>query len=189
MHIGVRKMKNNIWIIFYLFILFLIIFFEYQKKTIATQVISNYNYEIKENNELDKLLLEYTKQLDENISIDKLWNIVLPKAKVEKKEKKVDKIEGSSVEVTLKDKTICIAKKCFKFLGIFLDKSYASSFYIKDNKNKVQTFIDGEILNSTIKIKKIEKNSIVFNDINSTREWSIKLFDINSSKYKPKEFR
>ena len=137
---------------------------------------------------MDLFLSNSIKPLDSNFSINKLWKIFIPKPKIIKKEEVVDINKTKPIEVTLEKKTLCIEKKCFRLLGIFLDKQYASSFYVKDAKTKVQTFHVGEKINSSIKITNIDKNSVVFKDINSSREWRIKMFDINSSKYKPKEF-
>jgi hypothetical protein len=189
MVIGVKKMKTNIWILLYLFLLLLIVAVEYQESDIPPQRISNHKYEIKENKALEGLFLEYIEPLDSNISLNKLWKILPPKVKKVKKIVVKDKNKTKRLKVTLKEKTICIEKKCFRLLGIFLDKQYASSFYVKDAKEKVQTFKVGERLSQGVQINKIEKNTIVFNEMNTTREWHIKLFDINSSKYKPKEFK
>ena len=188
MLIGVRKMKNSIWIVLYLLLLLLIVIFEYKKNDNTLQLLSVHRYDVKDNKALESLFLEYLEPLDENISINKLWKILPPKPKKITTKFLKDKNITKLTEVTLKEKTICIEKKCFRLLGLFLEKRYFSSFYVKDDKEKVQTFSVGKFLNSTIKIKNIQKNSILFKDINSTREWSLKLFDINSSKYKPKGF-
>jgi len=188
MPIGVRKMKNSIWIVLYLLLLFLIVFFEYQKSNNDLQTLSIHKYDIKDNKALDSLFLDYTEPLEENISINKLWKLLSPKPKKVREKVLKDINITKPIEVVLKEKTICIEKKCFRLLGLFFEKVYSSSFYVKEDKEKVQTFRIGEFLNSTIKIKNIKKNSILFKDVNSTREWSIKLFDVNSSKYKPKEF-
>jgi len=185
---GVRKMKNSIWIVLYLLLLLLIVVFEYKKSDNTSQLLFAHQYDIKENKALDSLFLEYLEPLEENISINKIWKILPPKPKKVKEELLEDTNITKLVEVMLKDKTICIEKKCFRLLGLFLEKEYSSSFYVKEDKEKVQTFSIGKFLNSTIEIKNIQKNSILFKDINSTREWSMKLFDINSSKYRPKEF-
>ena len=132
---------------------------------------------------------EYTKPLSLTSVTDKQWGI-LPKKVNKKINKKVDLVKKiSKVLVILKNKTLCIEKECFKLLGIFQrgHHDYAS-FYNKNSKKTVKDFLAGEIINRSIKIKSIVKKSIVFSDINSTREWSINLFDVNSSKYKPKEF-
>ena len=188
MHTGVKRMKNSLWIFLYVLLLVSIVFFEYQKKDENSKAILNHKYEVKNNKELDLFLFDYTKPLDNNFTINEQWGIVPPKEKKVKKEEIQDINKSKPIEVILKEKTLCIEKKCFKLLGIFLEKRYSSSFYIEEAKNKVQTFKVGEILALTIKIKSIRKNRIIFKDINSTNEWTIKMFDINSSKYKPKEF-
>jgi len=147
------------------------------------------HYKIEENKVLDSLIGEYTRPLSLISVTDKQWGI-LPKKVNKKIDKKVDLVKKvSKVLVTLKNKRLCIEKKCFKLLGIFEkgNKHYAS-FYNKNSKKRVEEFLAGEIISCSIKIKSIVQKTIVFSDINSTREWSINLFDVNSSKYKPKEF-
>ena len=188
MPIGVKMIRNSFLITLYILLLMLIVFFEYQKNNTFSKKIIVQKYEITDNRALDIFLLEHLDSLDSHIMINKLWKIIPPKVKIKTiKNREINKTK--IVEVTLNNKTICIEKKCFKLLGIFLDRSYSSSFYIKEAKKKIQTFKVEEILASTIKIKTINRNNIVFEDRNSTREWIIKLLDINVSKYKPKEFK
>ena len=182
-------MKNSIWILLYVALLLLIVFFEFKKtEDSSTSVVMNH-YKIEENKVLDSVIGEYTKPLSLTSVTDKQWGIVPKKVKKVKKEENLTK-EVPEVLVTLTKKTLCIEKECFKLLGIFArGKQHYASFYNKNSKKTVQEFLVGETIHSSIKIKTIMKKSIVFSDINSTREWKINLFDVNSSKYKPKEFK
>ena len=181
-------MKNSIWIFLYVALLLLIAFFEFSKTDNKSGSLPLNHYKIEENKVLDGLIEEYTKPLSLTSVSDKQWGIVPKKVKKVKKEENLTK-ETPKVLVTLTKQTLCIEKECFKLLGIFArGKQHYASFYHKESKKPVQEFLAGERINRSIKIKTIMKKSIVFADINSTREWNINLFDVNSSKYKPKEF-
>jgi hypothetical protein len=187
MLLGVEKMKNNKILFLYFIILLLIVFFEYKNQNTFLEENYIHNYEIKDNKELDKVIFSYIKKLDDNFTINILWKIKSSLVKkIKKKKKIVDKVK--SIEVKLKNKTLCIESQCFKLLGIFLDKKYYASFYIQGIKNRLKTFKEGDEMNLSIKIQTIDANRIIFKDEKSRREWKIQLFDINSSKYKPKEF-
>lgn len=182
-------MKNSMWILLYVTFLIAIVFFEYKKTDKITSDISANKYKIVENKRLDSYILEYIQPLSLTSVSDKQWGILPPK-KVKKEEnltKENNKIK--LVTVTLKEKTLCIEKECFKLLGIFQkEQQHYASFYNKNSKEKVKEFLVGKIINRSIKIKSIMKKSVTFKDVNSTREWQMKLFDVNSSKYKPKDF-
>lgn len=180
-------MKSKIWILLYVLLLLLLFFFEFQTKTYVSQKSTRYAYEIEQNSNLEKLVQVYTQPLEGNEVTNQQWGISFKKVK--KTPKVVEANKTKLTEVTLKEKTLCIEKECFKLLGIFYqDQAYYASFYNKNLKEKIQVFWVGEILSSGIKIKNIFKKNVFFEDINSTREWKMRLFDINSSKYKPKEF-
>ena len=181
-------MRSKLWILLYLLVLILIVFFEFQTTQKSSKLNEHRRYAIEENMALNRHIDEYGARVEQNISMRKLWGIKPKKVEKPKEEKKVDENVTKAVAVTLKKKILCIEKNCFRLLGIFVDKEVYATFYNKEKKIKVETFKVNDILDLSIKIGKIEKNSILFSDINSTREWNIKLFDINSSKYKPKEF-
>ncbi|CAA6819596.1 MAG: Unknown protein [uncultured Sulfurovum sp.] len=151
------------------------------------QVSSLYEYDTQKNSMLDKLMEGYTQPLETDSVANQAWGIVVKKVK---KEAKVKELKTKKlIEVTLKEKTLCIEKACFRLLGIFSKNGYPyASFYNKDSKEKVQVLVLDQMMHSSIKIKDIMKKKIVFSDVNSTREWSMQLFDVNSSKYKPKDF-
>ncbi|SFV71413.1 hypothetical protein MNB_SV-13-1306 [hydrothermal vent metagenome] len=182
-------MRNSIWIFLYIALLVLIVFFEFNQTKKSNNSLALNSYKIEENKALDKIFLEYIEPLDKNSVSNKQWGIVIKK-KILKKEKNITKTkEVKKVLVTLKGTTLCIEKECFKLLGIFSNHNlnYAS-FYNKKSKKKIKTFRVGDILGSTVKIETIVKKKVIFKDINSSRVWHMKLFDVNSSKYRPKEF-
>jgi len=182
--------KNSLLILFYLLLLGYLAFIEFEKPSINNSFsFSNNEFNLEKNS---TTLSMWTKKYnDKNSTINRIWAIQEVKKKPKKVEKKVEK-KITLVEVTqdTKNKTICIAKKCFKLVGIFSDAQgrYGASLYNAKTKPSLKNFYRKDKVDLTIMIKKIMHDSIVFKDLNSTREWSIKLFDINSSKYKPKDF-
>ena len=182
-------MKNSLWVLLYLLLLILIVFFEYKKSDTKPLNSSIYNYKIKENKALEELFLSYTNSSNIDFDIDSQWGIAKKKKKIAEKKTTKESNVTKQVKVTLKEKTLCIEQDCFKLLGLFQkEKQHYASFYNKNSKKKVEVFSEGEVLKASVQIKNIKNNYIIFSDINSTREWSIHLFDVNSSKYKPKEF-
>jgi len=178
-------MKSSVWIFLYVLLLLLLLFLEFQTKEYASQSSTFDAYETETNSKLDKLIETYTQALDINGVSNQQWGIVFKKVKNEVKELNTTKL----TEVTLKDKTICIEETCFRLLGVFREtQEYRVSFYEAKANEKIKEFSKGEIMRESIRIKTIRHHEVVFSEINSTREWSLKLFDINSSKYRPKDF-
>ncbi len=183
-------MKNRTWVLLYVLVLVLIVFFEYKKDDTTLTQNANMHYKLEKNQELDSFLLSYVKIVENNITLNKLWKIVPKKVKVKPKVEDNKTKEIQLIEVTLKNKTLCIEKECFRLLGIFQKSKHKyASFYNEKSKERVKEYLVGESLYASIKIKSIVKKRVVFSDTNSTREWNINLFDVNSSKYKPKEFK
>ncbi|MEA2047502.1 MAG: hypothetical protein U9O64_03545 [Campylobacterota bacterium] len=185
-------MNNNIWILLYVTLLIAVVFFEYKNSNNEIAGTATHKYKIEQNKDLDSLISGYISALDLASIDDKQWGILPKKVKKVKKEENLIKENNTIqlVEVTLKEKTLCIEQECFKLLGFFQkeQQDYAS-FYNEKSKEKVQSYLVGNIIDRSIQIKSIMKKSIVFSDVNSTREWNINLFDVNSSKYKPKDFK
>ena len=181
--------KNSLLIVLYLLLLGYFAFIEFKEPFIKPLTFSNKGFSSDINN--SNLYLWTRKYNNTNSTINRIWGI----KEVKKKPKKIEKIIEKKItllEVTqdTKSKTLCIAKKCFKLIGIFMDTQgrYSASLYNAETKPSLKNFYRKDKVDLTIMIKKIMHDSIIFKDINSTREWSIKLFDINSSKYKPKDF-
>jgi len=181
--------KNSLLILSYFLLLSYLAFVEFKEPSIDSFSLFNNELSLEENSRNFSMWTQ--KYNDKNSSINRIWAIKELKKKPKKIEKKIKK-KITLVEVTQdkKSKTLCIATKCFKLVGIFSDSKgrYCASLYNSKTKPSLKNFYRNDKVDLTIMIKKIIHDSIVFEDINSTREWSIKLFDINSSKYKPKDF-
>jgi len=95
---------------------------------------------------------------------------------------KVEKKKGSNV--------LCITSSCYRLLGIYYnDKNASITLYNKDLKNKIKAYTIHDIVQENIIINDITSREVVLKDINSTREWHFEIFDVNTTKYKPKEIQ
>lgn len=180
------------WIPLYVTFLVAVVFFEYTNNNSEMAQSATHKYKIEHNKDLDGFISGYIRPLDLTAIDDTQWGIFPKKVKKVKKEENLSKENNTiqPVKVTLKEKTLCIEKACFRLLGLFQkEQQEYASFYNENSKEKVKAFLVGDIIDSSIQIQSIMKKSIVFSDINSTREWHINLFDVNSSKYKPKDFK
>lgn len=180
-------MKNRLFILLYLLLLLFIFWFEFHKKEYNMTRLSGYEYDKQNTLMLDKVIQEYLQPLDNDLVSNKAWGIVFKK--IEKQPMVNDENKTKQVEVVLKEKTLCIQKRCFRLLGIFSENGrHHATFYDAKAREKLKKFSTGEIMKESIYIKKVSENRVMFSEMNSTREWKIKQFDVNGSKYKPKEF-
>ena len=180
-------MKSKLWILLYVLVLVIMIVKEYQQDDYEVDMLSHRDYSIEENRALDALLLDYVKPLELTLNNNEKWGIVFKKVKEVPKLK--DEKKTKLVEVTLKEKTLCIEKECFRLLGVFSEQgSYQASFFNEKAKEKLKRFSKGEVMQERIFVKEIRHNEVSLAELDSIRQWNIKLFDINSSQYKPKEF-
>ncbi|HIP13645.1 MAG TPA: hypothetical protein EYG73_13135 [Arcobacter sp.] len=178
-------MRNSVWILLYVTLLIAVVYFEYKNSNKITSDSSVHKYKIEQNKRLDTYVLEYIKSLSLTSVSDKQWGIVFNKVKKEENN------ETKRLTVIVKDKTLCIEEKCFRLIGLVFDdkKKYQVSLFNKNLKNKIKLFRVNETVVSTVCIKKITQRMVSFVDKNSSRTWKIKLFDINTSKYKPKDIK
>jgi len=176
-------MKINIWTFFYVVILVLILFFEYKKNDYSVEESSLHNYTIEENKALKNLFMNYLNPLNTNVVNSTEWGI-----KAQRVKEKAPKIILDLVEVKPKAKTICIKNSCYKFLGIIKNKNRLSlSLFNINQKPMIQEFYKFDTIENRIKIMDIQNYTITIKELNSSQKWELKMFDINVSKYKPKE--
>jgi len=92
----------------------------------------------------------------------------------------------AGVEITIKDRGFCINQECYKILSIMdvNNVSHISLFSLSDKKN-IYLNTNTELVKN-IKFK-VKDNVITLIDMNSSKEFKIDYFDVNLSKYKPKE--
>ena len=139
--------------------------------------------------ELDtKKFQAYTKIFDINKSFGYIWGIKDEVKKISQDINKTKTTAYKELKVEQKNNQLCIEKECFRLLGFFVKKEKLYiSFYNKNIKHKIASYTLGECLYKTICIKEIKNTNVVIEDDNTSRSWKFKLFDVNITKYKPKD--
>lgn len=83
---------------------------------------------------------------------------------------------------------LCISASCFRLLGIYHKGANLSiTLYNKDLKEKIKAYSASDTLQDGIVVDTIHMHEVILKDVNSSREWHFKIFDVNQTKYKPKE--
>ena len=178
-------MKNKIYYVLYgvaslVVILLAYNFYGQSKRAVLDKTIKS----------LDKSMIKmYQEQFDINKSFGYIWGIKEKKIKNDINKTVILKNTNSTLtSIFQKGNKICIAKNCYRFLGIYYKgKTPYVSFYSKKFKKGLQDFSINQILDKTLYVKELKHNKLFLKDKNSSREWSFQLFDVNITKYKPKE--
>jgi len=128
----------------------------------------------------------YKEKFDTNRSLGYLWGIKdTSKPKDTNQTKSILSDNNATLHVTQEKNKICIAENCYRFLGIYYKKDRAFiSFYSKVFKKRLKDFKLHDTLDKTIYIQDIK---LFLADKNTTRIWKFQLFDVNATKYKPKD--
>jgi hypothetical protein len=132
----------------------------------------------------------YQEQFDVNRSFGYLWDIKDQEKKKSDSNTTQDIKETNSTElaVTQEKNKICVEKNCYRFLGFYYKAGIPFiSFYSKVFPKGLEDFKLHQILDNTIYIKDIKNTKLLLADKNSSREWQFQLFDVNVTKYKPKD--
>ena len=178
-------MKNKIVYLLYAFVSLVVVFLAYnfygqETRAITEKTIKPFKSHI---------IKTYQEKFTTNQTFGYLWGIKEAKRKNDVNETVCLKdTDTSMLSVTQEKGKLCIAKKCYRFLGFYhkAEVSYIS-FYSKNFKKGLKEFTLNETLDATLYIKEIKHNRLFIADANSSREWQFQLFDVNATKYKPKE--
>ncbi len=122
------------------------------------------------------------------------WGIVIPKRSRNKapvSSKKNKEASENRIEILRKGRTICRGKtQCYRLLGFFSreGRGYAS-FYAKGRKPSILGVEINESLPGMpdLYLREAEPGRVVVAERNGTRAWIFGFFDVNQSKYRPKE--
>lgn len=135
----------------------------------------------------DKIFDMFKQKYKTNRDFNRYWGFSEEKAKMDIKENntttrllKVTKKEGEN--------RLCIASSCYRLLGIhYINSNAIVTLYNKKFKKRVKDYSLHETLEANITIDAISSHSVLFKELNSSRSWKFKLFDVNQTKYKPKD--
>jgi len=124
---------------------------------------------------------------DSTSDIDTDWGIA-------KKVSKVIETNTTQIQKKLKitaddsKNRFCINNSCYRILGIHSETDQLGvTLYNINTKPKLQTYAVGESLEHNISISKLTAKSIVFTSKESNLSYCLELFEVNTTKYKPKD--
>jgi hypothetical protein len=114
-------------------------------------------------------------------ALEKLKNMT--KNSVQKDIKKINKHEN----INITHRTICIEKKCWLFVGkVDIGNLTTITLLSKETIPKLETYKIGDYLSKKTKVIDIKGNEMFVLNEGTNKSFSLKLFDISISQYKPK---
>ena len=102
------------------------------------------------------------------------------------KKQNQDKKNNNEAELNLKKRVICLVEECWEFLGIVEINNIPEVTLLSKDK-KLQTFHLHDMLLEDVEIIKIRGDELVVEDIKKKKRFSLKLFEVDISKYLPKK--
>lgn len=172
------------WVVF---VLLSMLFIGYEQYALQDQ--QSYQKPPSSYKELDTTVFDtFLKQPKSDIAIAHLWG--LQETSQEMKNKLKNKQEQEQIkkaEIIQEKNSLCIERSCYRLLGFYKQNRSYVSFFNNDREPKIITITTGENLDSLVELKSIDKNTIILDEINASRSWEFKLFDVNTTKYQPKK--
>jgi len=96
-----------------------------------------------------------------------------------------DKKNNNEAELSLKKRVICLREECWEFFGI-VEINNRPKVTLLSKSNKLQTFQVHDMLLENIEIINIRGDELVVEDIKKKKRFSLKLFEVDITKYLPK---
>ena len=172
-----------------LFIVLSMLFIGYEQYALEDQ--HSYQKPPSSYKELDTGVFEnFLKQPKSDMAIAHLWGLQETSEKMKKMLNKSDEADADKAlerQITQSKNALCIEKSCYRLLGFYKQNRSYVSFFNNDREPKIITITQGENLDSLVELKSIDKNTITLGEINASRSWEFKLFDVNTTKYQPKK--
>ena len=143
--------------------------------------------------EIKKVNVTQNSKFQIHYSLEKDYNLYWGySANVIKEEEQEDKnvTQENHVEIKQKDSTnvLCIENSCYRLLGISQERgNYKATFYNNQFKSRLIDFKLNDILENVVRVEAIVINKIKLTEINTTNSWIFSIFDVNQTKYKPKD--
>ncbi|MCD6258011.1 MAG: hypothetical protein J7J31_00250 [Helicobacteraceae bacterium] len=171
------------------FILLSMLFIGYEQYALEDQ--QSYQKPPSSYKELNTTVFEnFLKQPKSGIAVAHLWGL---EETSQEMKKLLDQSDETSMDkapqrqITQSKNALCIENSCYRLLGFYKQNRSYVSFFNNDREPKIITITTGENLDSLVELKSIDKNTIILDEINASRSWEFKLFDVNTTKYKPKK--
>ena len=126
--------------------------------------------------------------------IQKSWLLEKREKNAKLLEEQKDKISLNPKEnnqnYNLTNRVICLNKTCWEFMGIVKIKDQIRvTLLSKEKQHKLETFKVGDNLLEGLKIRDILGDEMLLFDAEKDEVFSLKLFDVNISKYFPKKIQ
>ena len=135
----------------------------------------------------DLLLQQWNQHYKVNEAYDTLWGIKSSRVLSAEEKNRQQKIKTLKTTLDPKEKKFCIEKECYRLIGLYTSENIPSvSFYNKTTKLK--DYHLKQTLSHTIVIEAISNSSVTLAEANTSRSWTLRLFDVNETKYKPKDY-
>lgn len=137
-----------------------------------------------------KAFTKFTKDFDTNRSFAYMWGMKEKVVKVkELNNTKVSDTNTTTWKIKKEKNQLCIDANCYRFLGMYHKKGKNYVVFYSKNipKNHIAAYKAKEMLQEPLYIKEIQRNHFSVAQTNTTKEWQFDIFDVNVTKYKPKD--
>jgi len=140
----------------------------------------------------DRVVIDTEKIVHSSYSLWGLKRSKLLENRAIKIEKKLNKTKvkdrPKERNVNVKQRTICVEKRCWEFMGLMsINGIQTLTLLNKEKKSKLELFKVGDELLPKIIIKKIKGESMILQNQENHKKMVLKLFDVNLSQYRPKK--
>jgi len=135
----------------------------------------------------EKVFLNFSKNYDVNRELNRYWGF--QKEKSEQKELvELNATKTTQVEKTKGQNQLCIENSCYRLLDIHYRGSKAMiTLYNANATQKIKEYSLHEELEANVSIQNITSSSVLFQEAATPKTWKFTIFDVNETKYKPKE--
>jgi hypothetical protein len=190
-----KKYKIFISIVF-IFIYLLLLYWEYAPLN-KYKKASLYDLQMK-TIDMDKILIipidAFHSSSFHEWGIGKSWLLQKREKNLKLLKKEKNKIELNPQKLdknyNLINRVICLHKTCWEFMGIVkIQNKIRVTLLSKEREHKLETFKVGDNLLEGLKIRDIIGDEMLLFDEKKNEVFSLKLFDVDISKYYPKELQ
>jgi len=132
----------------------------------------------------------FTKVFDTNRSFAYMWGIKEKVVTVKEQNSTKESDTNTTTYTIKKEKNkLCIDANCYRFLGMYhkKDKKYVVFYSKIVPNNHIIAISSKEVLQEPLYLKEIKQNHFTVAQNNTTNEWQFDIFDVNVTKYKPKD--
>lgn len=140
----------------------------------------------------------YHKKYDTDKSLNQYWGYkkeltasekeAMEKAAKDAELKAKDDAKRTKVTKPNNENVLCISESCYRLLGVhYKYKTPMITMYNKDLKEKTKNYKNKDLVGLVVRINKIYSNKVEFENLETKEKYYFEQFDVNQTKYKPKE--